>query len=57
MEEEDDDFYDPADAVPTQSQPPQQTPSNGKQQETESEEVEVEEDDDVCGYCQLHSRR
>lgn len=46
MDEEDDDFYDPADAVPAQ-QPPQQAPSNGKPQE-DDEEVEVE-DDEVCG--------
>lgn len=44
MDEEDDDFYDPADAVPSQSHN-QQPPSNGNPQAGEEEEVEVEDDE------------
>ncbi|RJE26221.1 Pre-mRNA polyadenylation factor fip-1 [Aspergillus sclerotialis] len=49
MEEEDDDFYDPADAVPTTQShnDPQQPSSNGKSQEPyDEEEVEEEEEDE-----------
>lgn len=51
MEDEDDDFYDPADAVPTTQSHinPQQPSSNGKPQEPyDEEEVEEEEEDEVC---------
>ncbi|KAA8650948.1 hypothetical protein EYZ11_003187 [Aspergillus tanneri] len=47
MEEEDDDFYDPADAVPVAN--PQNPPTNATPQQskdTEEEEIEVEEDED-----------
>ncbi|GES66810.1 Cpn10-domain-containing protein [Aspergillus terreus] len=50
MEDDDDDLYDPADAVPTTQQHPAQNPqSNAPTQGTdegEEEEIEVEEDDD-----------
>lgn len=49
MDEEDDDFYDPADTVPaTQSQPAAQNAAHGQPQETDEmdeEEVEVEDDE------------
>ena len=49
MEEDDDDLYEPGDAVQTtQSQGgPQQPVSNGESHEMEDVEEEVEEDDDV----------
>jgi pre-mRNA 3'-end-processing factor FIP1 len=52
MDEEEDDFYDPVDAVPvTQSQNHTQNGAPNQPQESndmeDDEEVEVEEDDDV----------
>lgn len=50
MEEEDDDFYDPADAVPvtnTQNAPHHQSSNATPQHSNDDEEIEVEEDDDV----------
>jgi pre-mRNA 3'-end-processing factor FIP1 len=52
MDEEEDDFYDPVDAVPvTQSHNHTQNAAPGQPQESndmdDDEEVEVEEDDDV----------
>lgn len=58
MEEEDDDFYDPTDAVPsTQVQNnSQNAPSNGQEVgDAEEEEIEVEDDEVCLGFviCQL----
>lgn len=57
MEDEDDDFYDPADAVPvTQhqngSQHPQADSGPHDANDAEEEEIEVEEDE-VCAWRQL----
>lgn len=45
MDEEDDDFYDPADAVPSQSHNQQPASNGNPQDEEEEEEVEVEDDE------------
>ena len=48
MDEEDDDFYDPADAVPISQAPNDALQSvNAQPQETVEEEEEVEVEDDV----------
>ena len=53
MDEEEDDFYDPADSVPA-GQVPTHADNEAAQQQTdgfeEEEEVEVE-DDDVCSQA------
>jgi len=49
MDEEEDDFYDPVDAVPTtQTQnPPQNAAQDGNYMENDEEDEIEEEDDDV----------
>jgi pre-mRNA 3'-end-processing factor FIP1 len=61
MEDDDDDFYDPADAVPVnQAQHAPQNQSNEKPQESnegveqDEEEIEVEEDE-VCSQHAVRS--
>ncbi|RAL15763.1 Cpn10-domain-containing protein [Aspergillus homomorphus CBS 101889] len=48
MDDEDDDFYDPADTVPTPQHQngAQNPPADNDQEEYEEEEIEVDEDDD-----------
>lgn len=57
MEDDDDDFYDPADAVPVnQAQDAPQNQSNEQFQEAnegEEEEIEVEEDE-VCSHTRFN---
>lgn len=57
MEDDDDDFYDPADAVPVNQAHDAQNQSNEKFQEAnegEEEEIEVEEDE-VCSQHAVQS--
>jgi pre-mRNA 3'-end-processing factor FIP1 len=57
MDEEEDDFYDPVDAVPTtQSQnPPQNAAQDGDYIENDGDEDEVEEEDDDVRTLLIHS--
>lgn len=57
MDEEDDYFYDPADAVPIAQTPndTQKPPANAQSHETNEEEEEVEIEDDDVGFAEKSS--